>query len=431
MAVGDYLYSMRGLMGIIRYQNKKRINSRTIAEHKWSASKIAQALALWHFELTGVKVDMGSLLEKSILNGTIKLFSGEIQSDTKYANKNMLKAVTEAEELIYEEKYKEMLPVSWRSSFKEKVLYSKDGSLEGEIIRASNIIDTILECIEEIEFGNKRKFTTILNEEIEKLLEIDLEIIKWFIKYSLPNIASLDMKDIITVDIEIDELENEQNKEKIAEFKKTFAIYIYEIRGMMEIKRYQNAYRNKERTVAEHEWFVSLIALCLSKIEKEKYGNNVNLGSLLQTTLSHDDIELFSGDVLSHTKRTTSNLLIALEEVESELFEEQYKEMIPVKWVDRFRKDILFPKDDTLEGKIMSSADVIDTVYEAIEEIKLGNKEEFKPILKNSVEKLLSMDLESVDYFLLNSLSGFGFDIKDYCGVEVYNYVRNLQNIYQ
>ena len=333
MALGDYLYSMRGLMEITRYQNKHRIKPRTIAQHKWSSAKIAQMLALWHIEITGQMIDMGNLLEKSILEGTIKLFTGEIQSNTKHATISMLNAVNEAEEIVYESLYKEMLPDTWQKQFKDKVLYAKLSGVDGQILKASSIINTMLECIEEIELGNVRKFTSILKEELDKLFKIDLEIVRWFIKYSLPELMEEELLNTIKIDTSDIRLEHGDCKEMILEFQQTFATYVYEIRGMMEIKRYQNLYRNKKRTVAEHEWFVSLIALSLAKVETDTYNNQVNLSSLLQTTISHDDIELFTGDILSYTKRTTDNLLKAIEEVERHIFEQNKKRILSlIKW---------------------------------------------------------------------------------------------------
>lgn len=410
MSIYNYLYNMRGLMQIDRYQNKFRFKPRTAAEHQWAVSKIAQGLTLWNNKISEEKADMGDVLVRSILNGTVKLFTGEIQSNTKNASKKMTNAVKEVNEIIYDTKYAELLPESWDALFKDKVLEAKDSfSVEGKIVNAASIINVILEAYEEIELGNARYFTEIFYENIMKLTAVDLDIVRWFL--SMPITELLDMipeKNFVgsegyklSAHTRLYVVNNFERptSEDAAEFQHTFFNYIYEIRGMMSIKRYQNIYRNKKRTVAEHEWSVSLISLCLGLLEKEKSGAVVDFSELLQTTLSHDDIELFSGDILSHTKRTTKKISQAVEKMELSLFEEKFLPMLPKDWEPAFTKYVLFPKDNTIEGQIMSAADIIDTIFESEEEIQLGNKTEFEGVLFKAKAKLMPLNLISTEEF--------------------------------
>lgn len=204
-----------------------------------------------------------------------------------------------------------------------------------------------------------------------------------------------------------------------------FGLYISKIRGLMELKRYQNMFRFKERSVAEHQWSVSQIAYGLANWETKKFGNKVDYGKLLKTTLSHDNIEVFTGDILSMTKRTTKNMEKAIGEVEKIRFEEEYKPMLPKSWVEETRAMVLNPKDNSIEGKIIAASDIIDTILESVEEIELGNLP-FKPILISSTEKLVTIDLESVRYFLKYSINDFGLDIKEYYGEKTYEYIQGL-----
>lgn len=176
--------------------------------------------------------------------------------------------------------------------------------------------------------------------------------------------------------------------------------YLNKMRGLMNLKRYQNLFLFKQRSVAEHSWSVSCIAHSLALIEKHKFGREVDLASLLQKTLLHDSLEIVTGDILSHTKRRTPAMKRAVASLEKEVFNEEYSMIIPSEWKKEMKSYTLDAKDGTLEGNILHASDVIDTLFEAIEEIKLGNKEYFVGVLQSGLEKLFSMEIDSVQYFV-------------------------------
>jgi 5'-deoxynucleotidase YfbR-like HD superfamily hydrolase len=183
--------------------------------------------------------------------------------------------------------------------------------------------------------------------------------------------------------------------------------YLIKMRGLMNLKRYQNLFLFKQRSVAEHSWSVSRIAHSLALIEIHKFGKEVNIASLLQKTLMHDDLEVITGDILSHTKRRTPAMKRAVATLEKKVFSEEYANIIPAEWKDEFKEFTLDAKDDTLEGHLLHASDVIDTLFEALEEIKLGNREYFVDVLQNSLQKLFVMEIDSVQYFLNQFIDSF------------------------
>lgn len=205
--------------------------------------------------------------------------------------------------------------------------------------------------------------------------------------------------------------------------------YMMKMRGLMNLKRYQNLFLFKQRSVAEHSWSVSKIAHYLAKLEQNKFETPVDMGVLLQKCLFHDDIELYTGDILSHTKRMTSTMKKAVDEVEVLAFENQFSKIIPPEWVEDYRKDMLYAKDGSIEGDILHASDIIDTILESIEEIKLGNKEDFAGILVQVTEKLMEMDLKSVRHFLKYNLKEFGLDIEEHYGEKVNTYINSIQDV--
>lgn len=183
--------------------------------------------------------------------------------------------------------------------------------------------------------------------------------------------------------------------------------YLTKMRGLMNLKRYQNLFLFKQRSVAEHSWSVSRIAHSLAYIEKHVFGNDVDMASLLQKTLMHDDLEVITGDILSHTKRRTPAMKRAVATLEKKVFSEEYANIIPAEWKDEFKSFTLDAKDDTLEGHLLHASDVIDTLFEALEEIKLGNREYFVEVLQNSLQKLFVMEIDSVQYFVRQFVDSF------------------------
>lgn len=178
----------------------------------------------------------------------------------------------------------------------------------------------------------------------------------------------------------------------------------------MNLKRYQNLFLFKQRSVAEHSWSVAKIAQALAYIERDKFGAEVDMGLLLEKAICHDEIEIVTGDILSHTKRRTKAMIRAVDGLEKQVFEDEYGEhTLPKGWKERFRPLTLDVKDGSIEGKLLGAADVIDTLFEAVDEIKLGNEEYFVDVYSNSVQKLRSMELPSVDHFLEHSLQDLGY----------------------
>lgn len=204
-----------------------------------------------------------------------------------------------------------------------------------------------------------------------------------------------------------------------------FGKHIYEARNLMELKRYQNRFMFKRRSVAEHMWSVAKIAEGLAIWEERKFEHPVDMGLLLERCINHDVIEKATGDIIATTKKRTKDMQNALEEIEALAFEEELQQDLPKSWQERFRGYILNPKDDDIEGRILTAADIIDTVLEAIEEVKLGNSE-FEKILKEVMALLITIDLDSVRYFIKYAMLDFGFDYETYYGKAVADYASSL-----
>lgn len=384
MNISNYFHTMRNLMEIKRYQNKISLVPRTIAEHKFGYSKISYMLGYWEKRL-GNSLDMSELLQRSILSGTIKAITGDIQNNTISATPNMRSTLLDTYDKFYDSSYRPLLPQFISGDIKSKVLYAKDESIEGQVLRVASLVNRFLECFDEVSLGNGFKFEKILEDTTEELLSIDSISAKLLLSempksmsYHLPKFKS----------------ELKENKrfvysnlkaKDIFDFDYTFYSYITEIRGLMGVVRYQNIFKHRIRSVAEHQWFVSLVSLFIYYY----LGNSeVDLEDLLVRSLFHDDIELYTGDIISGTKNANSDTKQEVLKVESKYYDSIYCTLVPEDLNGYLKSMVLDPKSDSIEGRILSVSDIVDTVYESQEEIILGNLENFCNIRRTGLEKL-------------------------------------------
>lgn len=199
------------------------------------------------------------------------------------------------------------------------------------------------------------------------------------------------------------------------------------INGASCIDRWQGRRKLIQRNDAEHMWSVSVISEGLARIEKEKFGNNVDMELLLKKAIFHDCLEVETGDIASGVKRKTKEMKQAVNGVEMAYYKEDLEKLIPAKWREDYSKLLLNPKDnlETIEGRIIAVADSIDALIECIQEVKLGNAT-FKPYLREIAKSILDIDLESGKYFIKYSLIDFDLPLNDY-GEEIKRFVRTYE----
>lgn len=194
-----------------------------------------------------------------------------------------------------------------------------------------------------------------------------------------------------------------------------FGEHLLKMRDLMEIKRYQNRYKHKERSVAEHSWFVTKIAHGLATWEKYKFKTEgVDIEEVLFFAINHDIVEVYTGDIISTTKRISPQLKDELDKVEELIFREHIPKTIPNSWGKSYiDMNERLKSLNCMSSRIVKASDLIDRVFECMEEIELGNKTPFEEIVVEDLGSLFKMGLISVDYFLK-------YSIKD---INAYHYI--------
>ncbi|MGU8835778.1 YfbR-like 5'-deoxynucleotidase [Clostridium perfringens] len=427
MPFGKHLNDMRELMVVKRFQNRFMHKRRSVVEHMGSTAMISHWLCIFEKELFGTKVDVAEVLQRAINFNSTQFKTGNILNSNNKLTPSMKEAKQTIKEIAYRDYIEKTLPKSWTKDFERYIINAKDSSVEGKIIQAADLIDTILECIEEIRLHNKETFEIVLRETVESLMSVKLMSVDYVIKYILPKFK---LDDRYYGDNLINYRDNIKLNNCDVSLMESFSIsgeYMYQYRNLMDLMRYQNKYMFKRTSVVEHMWSVAKISQGLSIWMKDKFNVDVNLEKVLCTALAHDFSEFITGDILSTTKRMTNRMKEAVDEMEKVAFKHQIEALIPKEVRCDFEQYILYPKDDGVEGKIIAAADIIDTIYECAGEVKLGNNEIFGEILKKVTKSLLSVRLEAVDYFLIHSLKDVGLDdIEKYYGEEVYNYIQTI-----
>jgi putative hydrolase of HD superfamily len=161
----------------------------TVSEHSFQVAQIGQMLALIEEE-NGTKVDWEKLFKKLINHDVVEALTGDILSFVKHRKAEMKKMVDIIEEEVTDEYLLSYMEEPYRSIYKKMLFDGKDQTLEGQILKAADYIDAIIECINEINLENcfpfEDKYATILSQ----LKELELYSAKYFLNTILPGLLS-------------------------------------------------------------------------------------------------------------------------------------------------------------------------------------------------------------------------------------------------
>jgi len=155
---------------------------------------------------------------------------------------------------------------------------------------------------------------------------------------------------------------------------------IHKIYIMRDLKRYNNAFRIKDESVAEHSYFVAMSVLLLNQIY------NFDLNKAIQMALVHDCGEPFITDVPHDVKERFVELRNVLEDSEKIAIKEEY----PREIFDLFCE---FEIGNTLEALVVELADVISCIQFSSSEVNLGNGY-MKRVLVESVIRKEELELK-------------------------------------
>lgn len=376
--IGQFLLNIRKSNNIIRYNNEDYIKKNTYMEHSTNVAHIAYFLAKEEEEL-GKVIDWKLLILRIIFGNTLKAELGDISYILQKELNDERDYVLEMKELIFE-KNKTYMPSSWTDDLKSYMIGS-DSILVEQLYEASRIIERIMEARQELKYINP-KYSDPYCQNI-------LEYRNQLMETGLPSAIRFAKE-------EIDQLEIFGGK--IGNITKV----LDQFRKIQNIDRYSNSDSLNTNSVSAHTTNVAILSFVLARWEEYKFGHTINWKELMLRAVFHDALESVTGDVLGPTKGLVDGFKEALEAIEGKMFDSKIKKFLRPEHEDLYRY-ILKPKDDTIEGYVIDSADKLDTVFEVRSMLYFTNvalNDEYIIMLNNQLERLLAMKNKSTKYFL-------------------------------
>jgi putative hydrolase of HD superfamily len=190
MGLAQFLYSARKLNHISRWSSDFMHIRSSVSEHSFLVTQIAQMLGLIE-EQHGNKVNWEKLFKKALNHDVVEAFTGDILSHVKNRTPKMKQAVDDIEEMIVDELLFTQMDEPYKGIYKDLLFDGKDKTLEGRILKYSDNIDAMLECLTEYKLGNNNPFKEKYHEIRKKCLMSDLVSVKYFIENILTEYEEL------------------------------------------------------------------------------------------------------------------------------------------------------------------------------------------------------------------------------------------------
>lgn len=184
-----YLLEVRKLNNMGRWATEFMHSRTTVSEHSFSVAQVGQMLALIE-EQNGNSVDWGKMFKKLLNHDVVEAITGDIISTVKHKSTEMRDMVNVIEREIAEENLFSNMEDPFKRIYREILFDGKDDTLEGQILRASDYIDALMECIGEIKLHNRFPFVDKYHSILERLKTVELYSAKYFISSILPEIVS-------------------------------------------------------------------------------------------------------------------------------------------------------------------------------------------------------------------------------------------------
>ncbi len=183
--------------------------------------------------------------------------------------------------------------------------------------------------------------------------------------------------------------------------KKSFYAYMSRLK---HIKRWGLMRNTTDENVAEHSFFVVLVAHALCVIKNSYFSGSVDEKEVLLSALYHEASEVITGDLPTPIKYFDDDIKASYKKIEAHA-QGTLINMLPYEMRPRVMPYVLEDTGDEVK-KIVKAADRLCAYIKCIEEVGCGNKE-FEKALKRTKEAVKAMNMSEVDYFMENFIEGF------------------------
>ncbi|WP_433943856.1 5'-deoxynucleotidase [Paenibacillus sp. SN-8-1] len=182
-----------------------------------------------------------------------------------------------------------------------------------------------------------------------------------------------------------------------------FSAYMYRLRA---IQRWSLMRSTSTENVAEHSFYVAILAHILCEIGNQLYGKHLQADRAATLALFHDATEVFTGDIPTPVKHHNPRLLSNFREMEA-IAAERLTSMIPPALRSLY-EPLLDPttENDKELRKYVKAADSLDAYLKCTWEVASGNRE-FAAAKAQLLNKLESLHMPEVSYFLTHLAPSF------------------------
>ena len=145
------------------------------------------------------------------------------------------------------------------------------------------------------------------------------------------------------------------------------------LRRMHHVQRYSSLPVITRENVAEHSWQVAMLSLMMALEIRERFAILVDIQETVTRAICHDVSEALSGDIIRSYKHSSPKMVQACQDADVINMEKLVQELgaglaarhVQVQWRDA--------KRPSLEGDIVSLADMLCVVSYCVEERAMGN----------------------------------------------------------
>ncbi len=145
---------------------------------------------------------------------------------------------------------------------------------------------------------------------------------------------------------------------------------------MASISRFSQTHLVMGESVLEHTGGVALMCYLIA----ETIDGDIDMGKLLSRAVVHDIDEIVTGDIPTPTKYKNERITSAIKEVEEENMHELSDSLLGSSTLYRNWKH---SKDDSIEGAILATADLLSVLYKLWQETVLYNNRTMKEHIEN------------------------------------------------
>ena len=182
-----------------------------------------------------------------------------------------------------------------------------------------------------------------------------------------------------------------------------FFAFIWRLKN---INRWALMRSSSTENVQEHSYSVAVLAHSLALIRREVFGGEADPCREAAAALFHDCSEIFTGDLPTPVKYHSQDITSAYKELEA----------AAAKKLTRSLPDALRPGYEELfdeaESDIVRAADRLAAYIKCVEELGAGNRE-FSLAAKQTRQRLDSMKMPEVDYFLEHFMPAFDLTLDE------------------